>query len=62
MLIKSHSILRGVDVDTALQAILDIKFRFSWDKLFDELKSEDDPDDPNEAVLYYRVQTPLGVS
>ena len=41
MLVKSHSILRGIDLDIAVKAILDIDFRFSWDKLFDVLKSID---------------------
>ncbi len=62
MLIKSHSILRGIDLDTALQAILDINFRYSWDKLFDVLKAIDNPEDERDSILYYKVVTPFGVS
>lgn len=62
MVVKSHSILRGIDLDVAVQAILDIKFRFSWDKLFDVLKSIDNEEDDRESVLYYKVVTPLGIS
>ena len=61
-MVKSHSILRGVDLDIAVKAILDIDFRFSWDKLFDVLKSIDNEEDDRESVLYYKVVTPLGVS
>ena len=62
ILIKSLGTLRGIPMDIAVEALANTESRKSWDKLFSHFELVEEDKLNNEAVLYYVIKAPIGIT
>lgn len=62
IMIKAIATLEGFTKETVFTVIYDTAIRQRWDKLFHTFRVVEDDQEKQEAVLYYSIKAPFGIS